>query len=127
MKAHLIDTYPGTKVKVISKGQGQISGQISGSCFSKDGCFRGISVSQTHLVYLLFILYQAPHRRLALACCALVLRVLNVTRKQSSYSLVFFLSEFLPIFALVKELEEVFRKTTRSTRNPGMHRRKGTK
>ena len=36
----------GTKVKVICKGQGQ----ISGSCFSKDGCFGGISVSQTHLV-----------------------------------------------------------------------------
>ena len=36
-------TSPG--VKVICKGQGQ----ISGSCFSKDGCFRGISVSQTHL------------------------------------------------------------------------------
>ena len=37
---------PGTKVKVICKGQGQ----ISGSCFSKDWCFGGISVSQTHLV-----------------------------------------------------------------------------
>ena len=43
-------TSPGTKVKVICKGQGQ----ISGSCFSKDGCFRGISVSQTHLVSQLF-------------------------------------------------------------------------
>ena len=43
MKAHLI----GTKDKVICKDQGQ----ISGSCFSKDGCFGGISVSQTHLVY----------------------------------------------------------------------------
>ena len=36
----------GTKVKVICRGQGQ----ISGSCFSKDMCFGGISVSQTHLV-----------------------------------------------------------------------------
>ena len=42
----------GIKVKVICKGQGQ----ISGSCFSKDGYFGGISVSQTHLVY--FILQQ---------------------------------------------------------------------
>ena len=41
-------TSPGAKV--ICKGQGQ----ISGSCFSKDGCFRGISVSQTHLVMLDF-------------------------------------------------------------------------
>ena len=40
-------TSPGNKVKVMCKGQGQ----ISGSCFSKDGCFRGISVSQTHLVF----------------------------------------------------------------------------
>ena len=32
-------TSPGAKVKVICKGQGQ----ISGSCFSKDGCFGGIS------------------------------------------------------------------------------------
>ena len=39
-------TSPGTKVKVICKGQGQ----ISGSCVSKDGCFGDISVSQTHLV-----------------------------------------------------------------------------
>ena len=38
----------GTKVKVIYKDQSQ----ISGSCFSKDGCFWGISVSQTHLVSL---------------------------------------------------------------------------
>ena len=45
MKAHLIDTH--LLVKVICKGQGQ----ISGSCFSKDGCFGGISVSQTHLVF----------------------------------------------------------------------------
>ena len=45
-------TSPGTKVKVICKGQGQ--SQISGSCFSKDGCFGGISVSQTHLVVLYF-------------------------------------------------------------------------
>ena len=37
-------TSPGTKVKVICKGQ------IAGSFFSKDGCFGGISVSQTHLV-----------------------------------------------------------------------------
>ena len=52
MKAHRNDTHrytsPGTKVKVICKGQGQ----ISESCFSKDGCFWGISVSQTHLVCL---------------------------------------------------------------------------
>ena len=41
-------TSPGTKIKVICKGQGQ----ISGSCFSTDGCFGGISVSQTHLVIL---------------------------------------------------------------------------
>ena len=34
------------KVKVICKGQGQ----ISGSRVSKDGCFGSISVSQTHLV-----------------------------------------------------------------------------
>ena len=40
-------TSPGTKVKVICKGQGQ----ISGSCFSKDGCYVGISVSQMHLVF----------------------------------------------------------------------------
>ena len=40
-------TSPGTKFKVICRDQGQ----ISGSCFSKDGCFRGISVSQTHLVF----------------------------------------------------------------------------
>ena len=39
---------PGSEVKVICKGQGQ----ISGSCFSKDGCFRDISVSQIHLVFL---------------------------------------------------------------------------
>ena len=44
MKAHLIDTH---KVKIICKGQSQ----ISGSCFSKDGCFGDISVSQTHLVF----------------------------------------------------------------------------
>ena len=44
MKAHLIDTH----LKVICKGHGQ----ISGSCFSKDGCFGGISVSQIHLVYI---------------------------------------------------------------------------
>ena len=37
------------KAYVICKGQGQ----ISGSCFSKDGCFGGISVSQTHLVFSL--------------------------------------------------------------------------
>ena len=38
MKAHLIDTHLlNTKVKVIFKGQGQ----ISGSCLSKDGYFRG--------------------------------------------------------------------------------------
>ena len=41
-------TSPSTKVKVICKGQGQ----ILGSCFSKDGCFRGITVSQTQLVTL---------------------------------------------------------------------------
>ena len=41
-------TSPGTKV--ICKGQGQ----ISGSCFSKDGCFGGISVFQTHLVFTMF-------------------------------------------------------------------------
>ena len=40
-------TTHGTKVKGICKGQGQ----ISWSCFSKDGCFGGISVSQTHLVF----------------------------------------------------------------------------
>ena len=39
-------TSPGTKVKVICKGQGQ----ISGSCVLKDGCFGGISPSKTHLV-----------------------------------------------------------------------------
>ena len=39
-------TSPGTKVKFICKGQGQ----ISGSCFSKDGCYVGNSVSQIHLV-----------------------------------------------------------------------------
>ena len=33
-------------MKVICKGQGQ----ISESCFSKDGCLGDISVSQTHLV-----------------------------------------------------------------------------
>ena len=43
-------TSPGTKVKVICKGQGQ----ISESCFSKDGCFGGISVSQTHLAFFFF-------------------------------------------------------------------------
>ena len=53
MKAHLIDTH-GTKVKVICKGQGQ----ISGSCFSKDGHFGGSSVSQTHLDFT-FILSSA--------------------------------------------------------------------
>ena len=37
-----------TKVKIICKSQGQ----ISRSCFSKDGCFCGLSVSQTHLVHL---------------------------------------------------------------------------
>ena len=41
-------TSPGTKVKVICKGQDQI--HVLGSCFSKDGCFRDISLSQTHLV-----------------------------------------------------------------------------
>ena len=48
MKAHLIDPHllVGTKVKVICKGQGQ----LSGSCFSNDGCLGGISVLQTHLV-----------------------------------------------------------------------------
>ena len=51
MKAHLIDTHPGTKVKVICKDHGQ----ISVSCFSKDGCFGGISVSQTHLVQQCFL------------------------------------------------------------------------
>ena len=40
-------TSPCTKVKVICKGKSQ----ISGSWFSKDRCFRGTSVSQTHLVY----------------------------------------------------------------------------
>ena len=40
-------TSPGTKVKVICKGQGQ----ILRSCFSKDRCFGSISVSQTHLVF----------------------------------------------------------------------------
>ena len=39
-------TSPSTKLKVICKDQDQ----ISGSRFSKDGCFGGISVSQTHLV-----------------------------------------------------------------------------
>ena len=48
MKAHRYTS--GTKVKVICKGQGQ----ISGLCFSKDGCFGGISVSQTHLVCFCF-------------------------------------------------------------------------
>ena len=42
-------TSPCTKVKVMCKGQGQ----ISGSCFSKDGCFGRISVSQIHLVFFL--------------------------------------------------------------------------
>ena len=40
-------TSPGSKVKVICKGQGQ----ISGSYFSKNWCFWGIRVSQTHLVF----------------------------------------------------------------------------
>ena len=44
-------TSPGTKVKIIYKGQGQ----ISGSCFSKDGCFGDISVSQTHLGFFFFL------------------------------------------------------------------------
>ena len=39
-------TSPSIKVKVICKSQGQ----TSGSSFSKDGCFGGIIVSQTHLV-----------------------------------------------------------------------------
>ena len=47
MKAHLIDNACAfTKVKVICKGQGQ----ISRSHFSKNGSFGGISVLQTHLV-----------------------------------------------------------------------------
>ena len=50
-------TFPATKVKVICKAQGQ----ISGSCFSKDRCFGGISVSQTHLVSL--TLYQTTNFR----------------------------------------------------------------
>ena len=49
-------TSPGTKFKVICKGQSQ----IPGSFFSKDGCFGGISVSQTHLVFFVFffVLYS---------------------------------------------------------------------
>ena len=43
-------TSPGTKVKVICK----VQGQILGSCFSIDGCFLGISVSQTHLVLYIY-------------------------------------------------------------------------
>ena len=39
---------PGCAIAGFPAGQGQ----ISGSCFSKDGCFGGISVSQTHLVFL---------------------------------------------------------------------------
>ena len=42
---------PGTKVKVICKGQGQISGY----CFSKDGCFGGIRVSKAHLGVFFFL------------------------------------------------------------------------
>ena len=41
-------TSPGTKVKVICKGQGQ----ISGSCFSKDGCF-GALVFHKRILFLL--------------------------------------------------------------------------
>ena len=41
MKAYLIDTHLVPKGKVICKGQGQ----ISGSCFSKDGCFTNTSGS----------------------------------------------------------------------------------
>ena len=39
-------TSPGTKVKVICKGQGQ----ISGPCFSKDGCFRAL-VFHKHILF----------------------------------------------------------------------------
>ena len=49
-KAHI--WYEGTSHRYISPGnicKGQ--GQISGSCFSKDGCFGGISISQTHLFF----------------------------------------------------------------------------
>ena len=52
MKAHLIDTHllvPRSRSS--AKGQGQ----ISGSCFSKDGCLMGISLSQTHLGFFLDI------------------------------------------------------------------------
>ena len=46
MKAHLIDTH----LLVPRSRSSANQGQISGSCFSKDWCFEGISVSQTHLV-----------------------------------------------------------------------------
>ena len=49
MKAHLIHKHLlGTKFKVTCQGQDQ----ISRSHFRKNGCFGGISVSQTHLVNL---------------------------------------------------------------------------
>ena len=37
---------PGTKVKIIDKGQGQ----ISGSCLSSDGCF-GVLVFHKHILF----------------------------------------------------------------------------
>ena len=53
-------TTPGTKVKVICKGQGK----KSGSSFSKDGCFEGISVSQTHPVSLRTWLNPVPNDKI---------------------------------------------------------------
>ena len=55
----------GTKVKVICLGQGQISRLH----FSKNGCFRGISVSQTYLAEPALVLRLAatwtslPHKK----------------------------------------------------------------
>ena len=63
-------TSPGTKVKVICKGHGQ----ISGSCFSKDGCGGGgIPVSQTHLVFSCLhnkqLLVMGGRKMARLGCC----------------------------------------------------------
>ena len=55
MNAHLIDTH---LLVPRSRSSAKVKGQISGSCFSKDGCFGSISVSQTHLVFIcLFVFY----------------------------------------------------------------------
>ena len=48
MKAHLIDAH---LLVPRSRSSAKVKVAISGSCFSKDGCFGGISVSQTHLVF----------------------------------------------------------------------------